>query len=231
MTYSDTKSSLPGLIAVIAAACMLSAAPMEGATIIFDQVTNAGSITYDGLGGALVGTDIVFESIQGVGTDNDQTIDCSGCLLNFTTGANTSDAGGSYTFAGGGSFTVTGGSILGGVAGGSTLVDGTWNSGVKVQIIGNGIMILTGTGEDVKDADLLDFFFNNPPLAFRFVDSTIQIESAPGGVVVGPGTAFTADLSLGGNADLVNSSVPLPGTTALFLLGLGGLAAYRRRRN
>ncbi len=227
MNYTDTKSSLPGLIGVIAAACLLTAVPMEGANLIFDQINNDGTLSYDGLGGALVGTDIVFESIRGVGTDNDTTIDCDGCLLNFRTGSNIGDVGGVYTFSHfGSSFTLVGGSILGGIPGGTTLLEGRFTRTVNVTVFGESVLIMTGSGEDEKDPDLIDFFFDGAPENFIFVDSVIQIS----GITVGPGTAFSADLAEGGNADLINS-VPAPGTTALFLLGLSGLAAYRRRRN
>jgi hypothetical protein len=212
---------------------MTAGAQTEGATIVFDQLNNSGTISYDGTaGGVLVGTDIVFESIQGVGTDNDVTIDCTGCVLNFTTGAIISVAGGEYEFAPGGTFTVVGSSVLAGIPAGSVLLSGVWTGNISVDIDQGTLdsLILTGEGLDSKHEDLLDFFFNDPPGHWAYVDSTIQITNDPTGIVVGPGTAFTADISVGGNADLVNSSfVPEPGSALLLLLGLGSLAAYRRR--
>jgi hypothetical protein len=215
---------------------MVTAAPTESGTIVFDQPpeANDGTISYDGTaGGVLVGTDIVFQSIGGVGTDIETTVDCDGCLLNFTTGAIISVIGDEYTFAAGGSFTLVGGSILGLIPAGTPLLTGTWTDPVTVEISLGAFDILTllGNGEDVKHPDLLDIFFTTPPANFAFVNSTIQITTDPAGVTVGPGTAFSADLEFGGNADLVNTSfVPEPGSSLLLLLGLGSLAAYRRRR-
>ena len=93
MNLKNIKSWSTGLIAAVAAVGMLSAAPSEGATLIFDQVNNSGTVSYDGAGGSLIGTDIAFETIQGVGTDNDVTIDCAGCVLNFATGPNITEGG------------------------------------------------------------------------------------------------------------------------------------------
>lgn len=231
MNIRDARSwSLAAIVAV----GILGAASTEGATIIFDQApaANAGTISYDGTAiGTLVGTGIVFTSISGVGTDNDVPIDCTGCLLSFSTGPISSVVGDTYTFAGGGTFTLVGGSLLGGIPGGTTLVTGTWDDPVVVVVTSTDLDMLE-KGTDTKDEALLAFYFDDPPTDFRFTDSNIVIESGPGGVTK-TGTSFKADLALGGNADLVNASVavPEPGVVALFLLGLGSLAAYRRRHS
>lgn len=234
MIIRNNKWGTQALLATVVAVGILTAAASEGATITFDQGdADEGTVSYDGTaGGILIGTDILFTSIVGTGTDNDTTIDCDGCFLNFNSGALISVVGNVYTFAGGGFFDVIGGSILGGIAAGSTLVDGEFDGPVVVTVTSISLTMIT-SGTDTKDPELLDFFFATPPGAFSFIESTIQIESEAGGVIKGPGTRFTADLALGGDADLVNSTavaVPTPGTTALFLLGLTGLSAYRRRR-
>jgi hypothetical protein len=217
---------------------ILSSSAGEGATIVFDQApaANDGTISFDGTAaGVLVGTNIVFTNISGDGTDNDAfPIDCAGCLLNFTTGSIISVVGNIYTFAGGGTFTITGGSLLAGIPGGTTLLSGTWDNPVVVEVTPTTLDMLE-KGTDTKHEDLLDYFFVDPPSDWIFTDVAIQIESEAGGVVkfAGPTyTGFSADLDFGGNADLVNSSaVPEPASALLLLLGLGSLAAYRRRTN
>lgn len=224
-----------GLIAVMAAG-FLVAVPTEAATLVFDQgvTDNAGSITYDGAGGNLIGTDIVFTNFTGILTplNNGITFDCDSCLLNFQTGGNLTEAAGAngeYTFAAGGTFTITGGSLLGGIAGGTTLVSGIITSIVTADLSGTSFE-MSIKGLDEKHPDLLDLFFNNPP--GNFVGVASEIQSGGAGITRDTTTgSFDIDLSKGGNADFVNSNVPEPGTTTLLLLGLGGLAAYRRRQN
>jgi hypothetical protein len=223
-------------LAAIAAVSLLWGAPTEGSEITFDQTANAGIVSYDGtVGGTMVGTDILFESIVGTNTENDDTIDCDGCFLDFETGGLTGISGDEYTFAAGGTFILTGGSVAAGIPAGTTLLTGTFTEPVVVTVRDGfpDVLATIALGEDTKDELLLAYFFPlDPPPNWAFINSTIQI-TFDNGVVIGPGTGFTADLSIGGDADLVNTSVvvPEPGSSLLLLLGLGSLAAGYRRRS
>jgi len=220
---------------LVAVAGLLLATGAQGASLTFDQINNGGALSYNGLpGGALVGTNIVFTSITGSGTDNDGTIDCNDCRLNFTTGALITTDGNDYVFDAGGTITLTGGSLAANIPPNVALLSGTWTSQVKVTIeaggpIPNGYLLMVGAGQDTKDPTLVDYFFNTPPTNWTFVNSQIQVESQPGGITQN-GLAFTADLSKGGNSDFINAVVPEPGTALLMGLGLAGLGLTGRSR-
>ena len=68
--------------------------PAQAAPLIdFDQVVDGGSLSYNGTGGALIGTDIRFDLVRGIDTPSEAEteLDCIGCLLNFETGTNLSE--------------------------------------------------------------------------------------------------------------------------------------------
>src|SRR5687768_4296997 len=78
----------------------------QAATITFDQIIDGGTLSYDGAGGALVGTDISMDTITASGVPNPGILTCVGCVLNFTTGANTLEGPAFWNFASGGTFTI-----------------------------------------------------------------------------------------------------------------------------
>jgi hypothetical protein len=234
MNFTNTKRWSTGILAAFAAFSMLTAAaPVEAvATLTFDQLDNAGTVSYDGAGGALIGTNIKFETIVSSGTPlNSGIINGIGCLLNFTTGLNTSDTGGSYTWAGGGTFTITGGFAPAGLGSSAILVSGIFSQ--ANAILSGGSLLVTSLGTDTKHQGLIDYFFGVGAIVtnWNFVESTINAT----GVTSSGGTAFSASLGVVGdlnqnfgNADFVNTA-PVPGSVSLLLLGLSALAAFRRR--
>src|SRR5437763_10686459 len=92
-------------------ASLVAVAPAHANTIIDfkDSVLTGGTVSYDGSGGPLVGTDIVLQYVLGVNTPTENGAhDLTGAVLNFTTGALASTSGGTYSFSPGGTFEITG---------------------------------------------------------------------------------------------------------------------------
>ncbi len=194
------------------------------ASITFDQVVQGGTIAYPVIGGPLVGTDILFDFFVAAGTAADGVYACSSCSLDFTTGAAFGDTDGPiYTFAGGGSFVLTGGVPAMGIADGTILLSGSWTASPTNVAVGIGtIVTFTGAGTDEKNSDLAAFL-GIDPFEWRYTTSEFSLGAA---TVAADGT-FSGTIT---QADLQNIKVVEPASTLLLLLGIGSLAAYRRRR-
>ena len=217
------------MIRIIFGLVMLLPLHVSAAIISFDDdaASQDGIITYDGVGGPLVGAGIDFVSVVGTGTPlNDGTVlECRGCELAFTTGPNLSE-GIVNTFAAGGSVSLTG-SVFDGITLVATgvLAAGGFGS-VSTSTVVGGTGVFTGLGFDRKHEDLVDFF--GLGTNFDFASTDIALAS-----VTGDGfTGFVAGVT---NADFDNSArIPQPGTLALFgagMLLLGRrLGLYRRQK-
>jgi hypothetical protein len=218
------------------AVAALAAVPAESALIDFDQLADGGTLSGDfGAGGTVTGTDVIFQQVKGDGTPfNDGTIvNCEvGCFLNFTTGDSLGEVApgtGIYTFKPGGTFVLTGEIAALGIgdgnpatADGQVILSGTFST-TTLQVIGSHIQFLA-TGQDEKNQNLVDFFYGlGSDTSFTYSNSELS-------AVIGSisGTTFSANVN---EADLTNTKVPEPGSSLLLLLGLGSLAAYRRRRS
>ncbi len=229
-----TMTTLVKSFVALAAVLMLNAAPSEAIAIIsFDQagvINPNGVVTYDGIGGPLVGTAIPFDTIRGANTpfNSNTSVACNGCTLNFTTGPNTLQNNGvEYEWGGNvlGSFVVRGRSLALGILVDSVLLNGTitgasFEPGQQV-----GFEVSVG-GQDFKHPAIVEHWFGPqglPPL-FSYSNTEILIGGATFDVV-NTGD-FTADVT---NADIDNI-IPEPTSSVIMLLGLAGLAGFSRRR-
>lgn len=188
-----------------------------------DTASQNGVVSYDGAGGALVGSGIDFVSVTGFDTPSNSgvALTCELCVLDFETGANISEGPGLWEFAGGGSLTITGtvknGAVV--IASG-TLVTGIFDSAIAFG--GGSTLTFAGLGTDIKNRSLIEFF-GLTGVDFAFASTDISL----GGVIIDPITqGFTANVT---NADLDNT-VPEPSMIALMSLGLVGLGIAGRRK-
>jgi PEP-CTERM motif len=235
------KESMMSWIRTLSLSLLLVAAPAAALpTINFDQGTGGGqaggTLSYDGEGGPLIGTNIGFGVLAGFDTTLNTGVPLfcvPNCQLDFTTGANTAEAvavpGGlqQWTWDGGGSFVVEG--TLNTAADGTgldvasgTLLSGTFDG--ALGLVGPaGRLAVIGVGEDEKIGGLLDFYGIPDFLPFRFADTEIVATS----LTVGANGSLDGTVT---NADLTNTGIPEPGTLLLFGSGAAGVAMLRRWR-
>ena len=180
----------------------------------------AGTISYNGSGGPLVGSGIIVDTIQGLPAG--LPLACGGCTLSFNTGNFTGFTAATWTFASGGFIKITGAFAPAGIGPGSTLLSGIFTSPTTVLDIGSQLKISGGTIFDTKNP-LLDAYYGFPAgqqfrgaLALHFVSSA----SPPHG--------FTSNPTLAGS--VVNTPIPEPASLLLLGSGLLGLAAYGRKK-
>jgi hypothetical protein len=195
-----------------------------------DPTAPGGTVSYNGNLGPITGTDIQFQSILGIGTplNSGVELDCVGCLLNFTTGAVTTEGvpgGAPYEAGAGGTISIVGAIPALGILPGTTLLTGTF-AGTPVQAIGAFLTfgLFAGGGTDEKNETLAEFF--GLPIDFVFANTSITAD-----LVVNPTTAAFSGTVV--NADLNNTStlvvVPYPFTLLLVGAGLLGAGLLRRR--
>ena len=193
----------------------------------------SGTISYDGTGGGLIGSNIEVDNVVGLFTPANSGITslCISCALNFTSGTLSNSGGanannnGWWSFGSGGSITITGGIQLQGspdIPLGSTLLSGTFNSAF-VQDLGSQFRVTFGSFSDTKHADLLSYYGIAPsPFSGAL---TLLFGATNGGV----GSAFTSTSVIGGSVVNTPAPVPVPAGLWLFASGIVALAGLARR--
>ena len=222
-----TKRMIWVALAVLLVPVVVGAQPI----LKFDDPTApGGTVSYDGALGPIIGTDIQFQSILGIGTPLNSGVNlaCVGCLLNLTTGAVTTEGtpgGAPYQAGPGGTISIVGGIPALGIPAGTTLLTGTF-AGTPVQAIGAGLQfgLFAAGGTDEKNETLAAFF--GLPTDFTFANTAITTD-----LDIDPVTAAFSGVVV--NADLNNTStlvvVPYPFTLLLVGAGLLGGGLLRRR--
>src|SRR5690349_1469633 len=113
---------------LLAVLMVLAAATVQAQPVIDFATGNAccgGTITYNGTGGPLVGTNIPVGSIAGIFTPSNPTaFPLTGAVINFSTGnlASFDATTGLYTFASGGFLTINGALPAASIPAGTNLV-------------------------------------------------------------------------------------------------------------
>jgi hypothetical protein len=181
----------------------------------------SGSIAYGGSGGQLTGSNITVSSIAGLGgaSNNNVSLNCVNCVLNFQTGGLTSLSSGTYTFGAGGTFTVTGTVAGTGISG--TLLSGSFASST-INTIGPFMFDSAFFSTAVNQA--LTNYYGMPSSPPNYSGGLSLL------FVGGPGAApnsFASTQIFSGN---IGASVPEPASMILLGTVLLGCAAIARRR-
>jgi hypothetical protein len=217
------------LMVLVAVTALASLLPVSEATamptLTLDNgiaTTPTGTVAYDVVGGAVTGVGIGFDTITGVGTSNDGDFACLGCVLRFTSGSNVINGPDDWEWGHGavGSFAIIGRFPFGAGTGPNAVLLSGQIEVVKADSF-NGQVTVQAFGFDEKHDVILDWF------GMTDSDFTFHSTNIAANATINVDGTFSGDLT---EADVTNRPRILePATGLLLLLGLSGLAAYRRR--
>jgi hypothetical protein len=210
-----------GSVLVLAMACVfLAFTPAQAILIDFGVIApTAGSISYDGVGGPLVGVNIEIDNVVATGFPIPLVI--TDGVLNFTTGNLTGTTASQWNFGGGlASSIVIHGNIPEIGLFDADLMWGHFGS-ANVFAIGNTYKIAGSSFFDWKNEVLLDYYgYSGYPNWKGNFNISFDADGLP------PAGFSSSSLYSG---DVTNNPVPEPVTMLLVGSGLLGLGLIRRR--